>query len=148
MLELKEDKGTEYIIAWKSKGLFKSILKALFNPLSPGIKQFEYKLGIQFLNDSLVAGNNNYLTKMLKAYIELDSWPRNLFNTFTSRQEIACLVQLYSKNSNKSNYMYSGYEIAFDGAGLWKFGNDFTRNVAICGVDNSSIFQIIARIFF
>ena len=29
-LELKEDKGTEYFFAWKSKGLFKSNFKALF----------------------------------------------------------------------------------------------------------------------
>ena len=41
------------------------------------------------------------------------------------------------KNSNKSNYEYSGYGISFDGACLWRFDNGFTRNVAI-GVDNSS----------
>ena len=29
-------------------------------------------------------------------------------------------------------------EIAFDGEGGWSFGNDYTRNVAIFGVDNSS----------
>ena len=34
--------------------------------------------------------------------------------------------------------MYIGYGIAFDGAGLWSFGNDFDRNVVISGVDNSS----------
>ena len=27
---------------------------------------------------------------------------------------------------------------AFDGAGSWNFGDDFARNVVICGVDNSS----------
>ena len=31
-----------------------------------------------------------------------------------------------------------GWEIAFDGAGLTSFGNDFSRNVVIFGVDNSS----------
>ena len=34
--------------------------------------------------------------------------------------------------------MYIGYGIAFDGAGLWSFGNDFDRNVVISDVDNSS----------
>ena len=29
----------------------------------------------------------------------------------------------------------------FDGAGQWNFGNDFARNVAIFGVDNSSSSQ-------
>ena len=34
--------------------------------------------------------------------------------------------------------MYSGYRIAFDGAGSWSFGNDFAGNVVIFGIDNSS----------
>ena len=34
--------------------------------------------------------------------------------------------------------MYSGYGIAFDGAGSWNLGNDFANNVAIFDVDNSS----------
>ena len=29
-------------------------------------------------------------------------------------------------------------DIAFDGEGSWSFSNDFTRNVVIFGVDNSS----------
>ena len=33
--------------------------------------------------------------------------------------------------------MYSGYAIAFDGAGSWNFGNDFAWNIVIFGVDNS-----------
>ena len=42
--------------------------------------------------------------------------------------------------------MRSGYEIAFDEAGLWNFGSDFAMNVVIIGVDNSSYFiLIIAR---
>ena len=31
-----------------------------------------------------------------------------------------------------------GYEIAFDGAGTRRFGNDYARNVTIFDVDNSS----------
>ena len=34
--------------------------------------------------------------------------------------------------------MYSGYEIVFHEASSSNFGNDFTRNDAIFGVDNSS----------
>ena len=33
--------------------------------------------------------------------------------------------------------MYSGYVIAFDGAGPWNFGDDFAGNVIIFGVHNS-----------
>ena len=34
--------------------------------------------------------------------------------------------------------MYSGYGIAFDGAGSWTSGNDFAKNDEIFGTDNSS----------
>ena len=34
--------------------------------------------------------------------------------------------------------MYSGFGVAFDGAGTWNFGNDYATNVAIFGTDNSS----------
>ena len=33
-------------------------------------------------------------------------------------------------------WVYSGYGIAFDGAGLWNFGDDFAKNAVIFGVDN------------
>ena len=33
--------------------------------------------------------------------------------------------------------MYSGYGIAFDGAGSWSFGNDDVRNAVFFGIDNS-----------
>ena len=46
------------------------------------------------------------------------------------------------KNSDKSKYVYSGvyigYWIAFDEAASWNFGNDFTRNVVIFGVNDAS----------
>ena len=44
------------------------------------------------------------------------------------------------KRSDKSNYVYgfSVYGIGFDGTRSWSFCNDFTRNVVIFGVDNSS----------
>ena len=64
-LELKEDKGTEYSNARKSKELLiKSNLKPLFNLLSHRIKRFRYKVGTQFLNKSFVVENNNYLNKL------------------------------------------------------------------------------------
>ena len=42
------------------------------------------------------------------------------------------------KNSNKENYVYSSYRIAFDGKSEWSFGNDPSKNVIVSGVDNSS----------
>ena len=42
------------------------------------------------------------------------------------------------KNSDKEDYVYSGYRIVFDGKGKWSFGIDYARNVIIFGIDNSS----------
>ena len=42
------------------------------------------------------------------------------------------------ENRDKSKYVYGGYAIAFDGAGLQSFGDEFARNVVIFRVDNSS----------
>ena len=47
-------------------------------------------------------------------------------------------VTILVKNSDKTKWVYSGYGIAFDGAGLWSFGNDFATNITILGADNSS----------
>ena len=42
------------------------------------------------------------------------------------------------KNSDKENYVYSGYGITFDSAGEWSFGNGATRNVMFFGINNNS----------
>ena len=42
------------------------------------------------------------------------------------------------KNSYKEKYLHSGYRLAFDWKGEWRFGNVYVRNVLIFGVDNSS----------
>ena len=43
-----------------------------------------------------------------------------------------------AKNSDKSQWVYSGLEIAFDAKGEWNFGNESAGNVVIFSVDNSS----------
>ena len=92
MLDLKEDKGTEYIIVWKSKRLFKSRLHSLlFFCLTI---QFEYIIGIQFNNCTSVIEKNSYSTKTINAYhvCDLDYWLRNMLYNFVL--DIACFVQL------------------------------------------------------
>ena len=54
MLELKINKSTEYIIGWKSKGLFDPKLKALHVAFLPNVKYFRKNIGIQFNNTPLV----------------------------------------------------------------------------------------------
>ena len=86
MLDLRDDKNTEYAIVCNSKKLFKSKLDLFHKAFVPSIKRFGYKIGIQFnRKTSLVAEENNYLAKTLNFYIayDLDYWLRNRPNNFT-----------------------------------------------------------------
>ena len=42
------------------------------------------------------------------------------------------------KYNVQEKLVYSGYGIAFDGAGEWSFNNDSARNVIIFGIFNNS----------
>ena len=83
--ELKKDKGTEYIIGWKSKGVYNSKLIALHGDFLPNIKYFRNKIGIQFNSIPLFIEQNNYATKIVKVYIvyDLDNWAKNRLRNFT-----------------------------------------------------------------
>lgn len=52
-----------------------------------------------------------------------------LFSTITLR-----------RNKIKREFIYNDREIAFDGADLWSFDNDFAGNVLIFDADSSSTF--------
>ena len=89
--------------------------------------------------DTLAVEQNNYLTKIVNVYIvyELYTWPRNPSNNFKFKNCLFGATNIV-KISNKEKYVYSGYRITFDSASSWSFDDDFTRNVIIFGVDNSS----------
>ena len=100
------------------------------------LKQFGSKKRNTIQFTPLVVEQNIYTTKIINAYIvyDLDNWPKILLNNFKLKNCLFAANKMV-KNSNKSKYVYSGYGIAFDGAGLWSFGDDFARNVVIVGVD-------------
>ena len=114
-LELKKDKGTDYALIWKSKGVYNSKLKLLFTVLFNSIKHSEYKIGVKFDKILLAVEQNDYLSKIANIYTvyNLDACPRNPNNNFKLRN---CFFVATStvKNSDKENYVYSGYGIAFD----------------------------------
>ena len=94
-LELKKDKGTDYVLSWKSNGVFNSKLKPLYTTFLNSIKlSEEYRIGIKFDKDPLALEENNYLTKIVNVYIvyDLDAWPGNLL--IISNLRIAYLEQL------------------------------------------------------
>ena len=85
MLELKEDKSTEYVIGWKYKEVYNSKLIASHGAFLPNIKYFRNKIGIQFNNTPLVVEQNNYATKIVNVCIvyDLDNWLKILLRNFT-----------------------------------------------------------------
>ena len=80
MLDIKIDKGTEYVIGLKSKGVYNSKLTAFHGAFLPNIKYFRKNIEIQFNSTPLVVEQNNYITKILSVYMvyDLDNWPKLL----------------------------------------------------------------------
>ena len=52
VLELKEDKGTDYVFCCKSKGVYASNLKPLYTAFLHSIKHSQYMIRIKFNKDS------------------------------------------------------------------------------------------------
>ena len=138
-MELKNDKGTEYIISCNSKGICNSKLIAFYAVFLPDVKYFRNKKRIQRNSTPLVRDQNNYTTKIVNDYIvfDLDNWPKNLLRNFTLKMCFFGLTNVV-KNNDKETYVYSGYGIAFDRKDSWIFNDDLAKNVIIFRVDNSS----------
>ena len=81
-LELKKDRGSDYVLSWKSKGVFTSKFEPLHTSFLHSTDLSGYKVGIRFDKDLLPVDQNNYTTKIVNAYnfYELNSWPRNTVN--------------------------------------------------------------------
>ena len=126
-------------LAGNQRGVYTSKLKLLHTGCLHSIKLSIYKVGIKFNKGPLALEHNNYATKIVNAYnvYELDTWAKFPLNNFKLKN---CLLGATNivKHSDKEKLVYSGYEIAFDGAGSWNFGNGFAKNVVIFGIDNSS----------
>ena len=77
-----EDKGTEYVLTCKSKGLYASKLKPLCTAFLYSKKLSGYKMGKKFDGDPLAAEQTNCTTKIGNAYVfhVLDDQPRNPTN--------------------------------------------------------------------
>lgn len=43
---------------------------------------------------------------------------------------------ILTRNTIKDKFICNGREIAFDGAGLWSFGNGFANNIVVFDVDH------------
>ena len=79
MLELKKDRGIDYVLSWKSNGVYNSKLKPLYIAFLHRLKLCGYKMEIKFDKDPLAVEQNNYLTEIVNIYIvyDLAVWPQN-----------------------------------------------------------------------
>ena len=101
-LELKKDKGTDYVLSWKSDEVYNSELKRLYAVFFHCMNLSGYRMGIGFYKDPLSAEEKNYATKIINVYLvyDLDVWPIISPNTFKFKN---CLFGASSvvKNSDK-----------------------------------------------
>ena len=69
MSELKKEKQTDYVLSWKSNGVYNSKIKPLYTAFLHTRKPSGYKMEIQFDKDPLAVEQNNYLNKIINIYI-------------------------------------------------------------------------------
>ena len=63
-LALKENKGTDYVVDWKSEAVYTSTLKPLYTAFLHSIKLSVYRMLTKFDIDSLNVDQNNYALKL------------------------------------------------------------------------------------
>ena len=85
----------------------------------------------------MVVEENNYLGKIVNVYIvyDLDACSRIPTSNFKFKNFLFGATSIV-KNSDKEEYVKSGYGIIFDSAGSWSFNNDSYWNVIVFGVDS------------
>ena len=96
-IELKKYKGTDYVLSWKSKGIFNSKPKPLYTTFLNSIKLSEYGIGIKFEKE-----RNKYLSKTVNLYIVngFDVWPRNPNNNFNFKDCLFGTTDLVKNSEN------------------------------------------------
>ena len=134
-LKLKKDKDTDYVLSWKSKGVFNSKLKLLYTAFLHSIKLSDYRVGIKCRTKQLLDQN----CKCLRC-LDFYAWSRNPINSFKFTNSLFGATNIV-KSSYKEKHVYSEFGITFDSTRPWSFHNDTARNVKEFGAYNSSSFQ-------
>ena len=78
MLELRNDKGTDYILSWKYNAVYNSKLKPLYTTFLHSMKLSGNKMEIKSDRYPVVVEQNNCLTRNVNVYIAyiLAAWPK------------------------------------------------------------------------
>ena len=83
-LDLKEEKGTDSVLIWESKGANTFKFKPLYNAFFHSIRHSGYKVGIKLDKDPLAVKQKNYTTNIVNAYIVyvLENWSNGALRGF------------------------------------------------------------------
>ena len=73
-LELKKYKGIDYVLSWKSNGVYNSKLRPLYTAFLHSVKLSGHRIGIIFDKDILAVEQDNYLTKIVNVYLAKKSY--------------------------------------------------------------------------
>ena len=114
--KLKKVKGIDYVLSWKSNGLFNSELEPLYTAFVHSIKHSRYRIGIKFKKDPLAVEQNNYSIKIVKVYKALDPWPKNTINNLKFKKCLFGVTNMI-KSCDKEKCVCSVYEITFHSTG-------------------------------
>ena len=79
-MDLKKDKSTDYVLSWKSKGVFNSKFNPLYTAFLHSIALSEHRKGIKFDKDPLAIERKNYLIGIINFSVvyDLDALPKFL----------------------------------------------------------------------
>ena len=106
-MQLKKDKRTEYVLSWKSKGIFNSESNPLNSGFLHAIKLTECRIGIKFVKTPLAVEQNKYLRKIVNVHIVFDSdaGQKNPSSNFKFKDCFLVATSI-AKNSDNEKYMY------------------------------------------
>ena len=138
----------EYVLSWKSKGLFAELIKPLStsdNSLKPTLSYYlESRIRVKFTRSCLIQDKIIFNHgKVVNIYIvyELGASTSNIGDPTLK----SCLFGAVTlrKNADVEKYKYSSYGIGFDRRSSFSFpGGGFGQNILIFGVDMSSSIHI------
>ena len=106
-LELNKDKGTDYVLNWKSNGVYNFKLKLLYTVVLYRMKLFGYRMRRKFYEDPLAVEQSSYLTKIVNVFIvyELNAWSRSPTSNFAFTNCLSGATNVV-KNSDKEKCVY------------------------------------------
>ena len=102
--KLEKDKGTNYVLIWKSKGIYSSQRKPLYTAFWHSRTRSAYRMRTIFDKDCVAFKQNNCATKIINSYPVYDL-ERSIIEY--------CLFGATNivKNSDKEKWVYSSYGI-------------------------------------